>query len=523
MITPASIGLPTKFSTWRKGQQKAVEQVLFSKERFPILNSPTGGGKSCSSMAIAMLEEDEQIAYLTATKALQDQVLEDFQSTGLTDIRGRANYICNIDERKTAADAICTAGAWCPRIREGGCDYYDQRKDAAAARLVLSNYAFWLHDEESASLGKRSILILDEAHQAVSQIEKFAAVEMMQHELGLFQISKPEKDGQERWRLNALTRLEMWIERNKPQPGQRVDRDQVKILKLAKDLQRKFVKLCRLSEQEWLFSAIGRTKWRWDLLDPGALAEPLLFRGAKKIVLVSATVNKKTLSLLGVNPDKSGRVIEQSSTFPVRRRPVYYWPVARVGYTMDEQSKKYWRRAIDQIIDGRLDRKGIIHSVSYGRAVEIVRESKHAQSGIFILHTREKGLEACLQEFRGRKGAAVLVSPAVTEGLDFPMQQAEYQIIAKMPFPDMSDPLTKVRKKRDKDYIPYQVLQHVVQMTGRIVRSMEDQGETWVIDDHFGWLRSGYYHYLPRWFETAIKTLPKREPPPKALDRLVAV
>lgn len=527
MPRPIDLGLPPKFHTWRKGQEKAFEQVHFSRDRFVILNTPTGGGKSATSMASALLDsedEDRRSMYLTATRQLQDQLLGDFESIGLTDIRGRDNYTCNIDETRTAATAKCTAGIWCKRTKrdntDGPCDFYDQKREAADAGMTLSNYAFWLNDEETQTLGKYHRLILDEAHKAPEQIERFAAVEISDKEIVEYGGVVPVKGQmQDRWKVAMLDALQQTVEKTRPKEG-RVDGKMLAWLRRAKDLERRLKRLCRLSAHEWLCSRIGKT-WKWELLNPGALAESLLFRGASKVMLVSATVNRKTLDLLGVRSEGI-RLVEQDSTFPVARRPIYYWPVTRVGQGMDFADRRRWYRAIDEIIEPRLDRKGLIHSVSYARALEIARASKFRDSGLFVIHEKGRSLADVVAEFKARKGAAVLITPAAMEGVDLPLELCEYIIIPKMPFPDMGDRLVQQKKLRDKDYIPYIVLQHVVQAVGRGMRSAEDQCESFILDAHFQWLKGGYYQYMPRWFHVALRTVDRDADPPAPLQRLAA-
>ncbi len=525
MPRPSDLGLPPKFRDWRKGQEKTWEQLHYDNARFSILNTPVGSGKSLTAMASALLDadSDRRTAYLTVTKQLQEQVLEDFESSGVTDIRGRDNYICNINEAHTAATAKCTAGIWCSRQRkkgaDGPCDFYDQKRDAAASNIVLSNYAFWLHDEESQTLGQFHRLILDEGHRSASAIEQFASVEITDRDITEFGGTIPtQRDMQDRWKVAMLDAIQRTIEDRKPKSGDKITGQHLAWMRRAKDMQRKMQRLCRLSAQEWLCSRKGKS-WRWELLNAGALAEPLLFRGASKVVLVSATVNRKTLELLGVN--SSGiRLVEQDSTFPVARRPIYHWPVVRVSHGMDSVDRKRWIWAIDEIIGARQDRKGLIHSVSYARALEIVGASKFRDSGLFLVHRQGTPLQQVVDEFRRRKGAAILVSPAAAEGVDLPQSDCEYIIVPKMPFPDMRDPLIQAKKARDKDYIPYIVLQHVVQSVGRGMRSADDACESWILDGHFDWLRYGYHQYMPRWFHVALRTLPSRQPPPPPPPRI---
>lgn len=534
MPTPTQIGLPRKFRHWRKGQEKAFERVHFSKNRFAILNSPVGSGKSGIAMASAILDsaasddpESYRTLYLTANRHLQDQVRDDFKSTGLVDIRGRDNYTCDIDPARTAAYAKCTAGLWCNRMKrdgDGPCEFYDQKRAASDSKMTLSNYAFWLHDEESQSLGRYRRIILDEAHRAPEQIEKFASVEIRDQDQieilgGVFPIPRALEQ-EDRWKVVMLEAVGQAQEKRRASMVVTGSGSNIAWMRKAKDLERRLKRLCRLSAREWLCSRSGRS-WKWDLLNPGLLAEQLLFRGASKIVLASATVNHKTLDLLGVD-SRGIKIIEQDSTFPVARRPIYYWPVARVGQNMEYADRRRWARAIDEILEPRQDRKGLIHSVSYQRALEIIAQSKFRDSGLFVVHKKGQRMSDVVAEFKSRRGPAWLVTPAATEGVDLPLDLCEFIIIPKMPFPDMRDRLVQIRKTRDKDYIPYLVLQAVVQAVGRGMRSAEDSCESFILDGHFGWLKAGYYQYLPRWFQVALRTLDRDGDAPAPLRKLAA-
>src|SRR3972149_5061125 len=143
MRTPLSIGLPSKFREWRKGQDRALKDLLYSSKRFDMLTTPTGSGKSATYMGVAAVDEDRRVCVMTATRALQDQLFTDFSSMGLVDMRGRQNYACAIDE-VTAAEAVCTVGKYCEFMKVAGCDFYDQRRLAAASRVVVTHYPYWL-------------------------------------------------------------------------------------------------------------------------------------------------------------------------------------------------------------------------------------------------------------------------------------------------------------------------------------------------------------------------------------------
>lgn len=517
---PEQFGLPPKFERWRKGQDRAVEKIVFAKTRFVLLVTPVGSGKSATYMASALLNQaSERSVILTATRPLQDQLLTEFGEVGLVDIRGKQNYVCDIDEKRTAATAICNSGMYC-ELKKSGCSYYDTKRVATKSQLVNTNYSFWLHDFIHQSIGETTRLILDEGHKAIDEIERFAGVEIKARELATYGCDQPPSRRQNEWKLRSLEVIEQWIQDNRPRKGAAQSTHThatIAQLRAAKELQQKFARLCRLSEQEWLISPT-REGWKWDLLEPGVLAEDLLFRGASKVVVVSATANRKTLEMLGVDR-RDVTLIEQESTFPVARRPIYFWPVARVGYSMSPRDEAYLRQAMDHIITTHPDQKGLIHSVSYARARSIV-DQLVAHRRKFLLHRQGEPLSDVIAEFRRRRDSVWLVTPAASEGISFPYEECEVVIIPKMPFPDLRDPLVKAKTQRDRDYIPYATLQTFEQMIGRAMRAEDDQCETYVLDDNLNWLKGGYWHYLHRWSTAAIKTIAKREKPPAPMKKL---
>lgn len=507
MRTPASIGLPAdRFPEWRKGQAEALRHLLYSTERFNLLCIPTGGGKTVIAAGHLALENDVRGAYLTATNALLDQVDEQLgPALGIANVRGRSNYDCDIDPNVTAARAKCTGGVFCERKKgQGGpCGYYDTLAEARARRLVSTNYRFWLHAEESGSIGEFDTLILDEAHRVPDEISEFAAVSITASELRRYNLPAPAGPLVQ-WAMRALHAVDRQLERE----------GGIEHRRQTKDMARRLARLCRLSDETWIPSRPKRDEWRWDLLDPGALAEELLFRGAKKIILVSASIRRKTLRLLGV--DEKVKFVEQSSTFPIQRRPIYYWPIAQLNYHAKSDVIDRWHEGMQEWTEPRLDRNGIVHPHSFDRGEEIYERAPKHHRRQMLLHRRGQDGADVLAEFkeRGRTHPTILISPSVGTGTDFPGREAEWQIIAKVPYPSLASPLVKARSKADADYIPYVTMQTVVQIAGRVNRSIADQGETLIPDSAFGRLKGIYHEFAPQYFLAAIRTIDRKSKPP---------
>ena len=121
-----------------------------------------------------------------------------------------------------------------------------------------------------------------------------------------------------------------------------------------------------------------------------------------------------------------------------------------------------------------------------------------------------------IARFRSAGPGAVLVSPSVTTGVDFPGRACEFQIILKVPWPDARTPVVAARTVKDKSYPAYVAMQDLVQAVGRGMRSEEDQCETLILDDHVKWFIHQYRHFAPQWFLDAYRsvlTIPA--PPPR--------
>jgi Rad3-related DNA helicase len=164
-----------------------------------------------------------------------------------------------------------------------------------------------------------------------------------------------------------------------------------------------------------------------------------------------------------------------------------------------------WLARIDQIVKSRLASKGIIHTVSYDRARDIVRANGYGPWAI-VHGSNDAAMK--VKAFKHRQAPAFLVSPSMTTGWDFPHDECRWQVIAKVPFPDGRSLIHQERAKQDPKLPYYMAWQTLVQAAGRGVRAEDDYCETFVIDDHFDWLWHKYGDLAPAWFKAAIMKAP---------------
>lgn len=551
MLTPIEFGMPSKFSQWRPGQVEAIDEILLTDRRFVIICAPTGFGKSIMYTAAAKMSGLRTVI-CTSTKGLQDQLVGDFgQMRGMVDIRGQSNYECvrahefgllrlNPAYPITVDMGACHSGAACEAKYNGECEYYRRYSHARTGDTVITNYALWMHDkfkrgptDESSenlqtgnliSVKPVEMLVLDEAHDAPEELASFVGTELRYRDVSRNKLQWVGKENQaswQEWAKEAVGELQERLEMVKDD----LKRGNMKSIREAGQWKRMMYKVEKVAgmQGEWAIEEDTKS-WvakengpsvRFDPLWPKHYAESALFRGVKKIILVSATVRPKTAELLGIHA-KDTNFREFPSSFPLNSRPIIHVPTVQMNWRVTDYGILQWIQRIDQLIDQRLDKKGVIHSVSYDRASLIKDNSRH--SSRMLLHNSSTRATT-VATFKTSPPGTILVSPSVDTGYDFPYSECEYQIISKLPFADNRGKVMKARMKADKEYSNYTTAQTLVQMTGRGMRAEDDKCETLIVDDNIGWFVSGNRKHFPAWWLESYKAMDRNQLP-KPLAKL---
>jgi len=209
----------------------------------------------------------------------------------------------------------------------------------------------------------------------------------------------------------------------------------------------------------------------------------------------------KTLGLLGLESTDYD-FMEYPSTFDKLRRPVYRIPTIRLNKDTDEAGYRTWIQRMDQIIGPRLDRKGIVHTVSYKRRDMVMELSEYREH---MISHNSKNARAIVDAFKSAKPPCILVSPSMDTGYDFHGDLCRWMIVGKLPWPDTRPKVMSARKEMDPEYMSYLTMQSLVQMSGRAMRSEDDWAEVMVLDDNIGWFLKQNGAMAPRWFKEAIQ------------------
>lgn len=515
LITPASLGLPPKFKSFRPGQLDTVFSIVSADQLFISGTRPTGSGKSVDAVASAIMNGGRTVI-CTSTKILEDQYMTDFSSIGMIEMRGQSNFRCSQLPGKTCADGRkrgCNAKA----LDE--CPYVHARAAYLSASLAVTNYDYYLASNiYGDGNGPIDLLVLDEAHHAVQQLSDALTIKLRHPEFAYLYnlagnppINHPIAEWRA-WAAQALNKLTEHVAFGRVSPSDmpEIERYKHTLSRLTK-MEDTWINEENEKEDESQFAPL------W----PTAFARKILFGNAKKVLLLSATMVPKILTLLDIDTANTDEclMLETRYSFPSYRAPVYLFGAHKIDYrTTDGQ----WAETIgrmDTLLDRRLDRKSIVHSVSYEKQQFIYNKSDHSEH---MLTPRAGALHAAVREFKNAPPPKILVSPALTTGYDFAYGECEFQIIIKLPFVDTRGPIMAARVATDKEYANLLTAQNFMQMCGRPMRAEDDQCETVVLDAHANWfLRSaqykGFRHLFTDWFLNLIRdrcNSPPVPPPP---------
>ncbi len=513
---PSSLADLPKFSSWYRGQAELFSYVMTwlsdPTQRFLAVNAPTGSGKSLTEMLAARLSGKRTVV-LTATKGLQTQLLRDFGHMA-KDIRGQNNYDCHYDpdDIRGVEDGPCHVGIPC-KLRDNGCTYYDALKLFTHNDIGTTNYAYYLAQTTfSDGLGPRDLLVCDEAHLALNALESFKT-----HRFGRDELEQCGADfpsGFDEW-----PQWQMWASRSASLCATRAEelhdiaqtegRAAQRAYKRAKSLTKRLEDLATAGS-DWVWEQHRSSSWQFTPVWPGVFAGQL-FRNTPKVLLLSASITPKVCQLLGLPVAP----VEFPSTFPAASTPVQHVRTARLNHRTTPDEWMLWVNRIDQIISRRQDRKGIIYPVSYNRRNMLMENSRHR--AIMMTHGREDINEG-IAAFKRAPPPAVLVSPSITAGWDFPYGECEYIVIGKIPYPDTRSLVTKARSDTDKEWGSFIAMETLVQTAGRGTRAEDDQCEVLILDDNWGWFWPRNRKFAPSWFHNRVRR--SRETLPEPLPKL---
>ena len=214
-------------------------------------------------------------------------------------------------------------------------------------------------------------------------------------------------------------------------------------------------------------------------IDVSQFAHDHLFRLGYKVVMMSATIldSRVFCESLGVKPSEVS-FISIPTPFPVENRPVLIHPVGSMGSKSIDTTLPTMAKVVKEILKEHSGEKGIIHCHTY-KIAKYLKEN--VGSDRLLTHTSENR-DAILKKHEKSIKPTVLLSPSMSEGVDLKGDLSKFQIIVKIPYPYLGDPLVRKRMNKWETWYPLQTAKLIVQSAGRSIRSSKDDAVTYILD-----------------------------------------
>lgn len=419
-------------------------------------------------VAVALQRWLDGAAVLVPSNLLQAQYTSEFPE--IPTLWRRSLYHCD------TYDADCKEVR---KVREHGCKgcicNAAVRQAKSARSLVVNYYTYLAHQLW------RPVVIVDEAHQLLGAIQDLSARKLWWRDY--------------KWpnTIQTLGDLAAWIE-SIPEPKRdeklKLLESEIKSLSPATLVHMTVESLRGVDERVLKLIPIDTEN-----------ATPFFWHGTtKKIILMSATISEDDIRQMGLAGRKVAYV-ECDSPIPPTSRLIHFEPVGSLAAKNQEAALPVLLDKLRALAAANPGSKGLVHA-PYSLAAKIREQWTDSR---VLFHNRGDKMEV-YEKFRAAppESGTILVASGMYEGVDLPYDAGRWQAICKVPFPNLGDPGIRAQMEKDQDWYSWQAMRDLLQASGRICRTPDDYGFTFILDSGFERLYKQNRGMVPLWFRTAL-------------------
>ena len=529
-MTPDRLLAEFPAPSFRGNQRAALTDIASAFEAgndVVLVRAPTGSGKSLLARAVMggarRAEEagplDRTGAYYTTPQVSQlDAVAEDPLLDDLAVIRGKANYTCLLpgEENTPVNRAPCARERGFDCSVKHTCPYFSDRAIASNRRYAAMTLAYFMRTAGSDVFGPRDVLVVDEAHGLAEWAEMYATIELDDRTVPVWDdVSVPAVDGLEAAATFATSladvcrrRLDVLRRAAELDPAEAAVRDRLED---------------RVRELDW-FTTDARdldsaTEWLVDQDDDGSITitpvnparylHHTVWDRADNFVLLSATILDATAfsRRVGLDPDRVA-LVDVPHTFPLDHRPLYDVAPGRMTYDQRDETLPAVARTLVRLMARHPEEKGIVHAHSYAIQGELERRLRAMGVGARVRSHDRDDRDDALAGWLADESPSVFLAVKMEEALDLADDRARWQVLCKAPYPNTHDPRVAHRLADDQWGWYYRsTLSTVIQACGRVVRSADDRGATYLADVSLHDLFERAEGDMPAWFADQVAAM----------------
>jgi len=528
----------------QKGALSDIRDAFAAGNDVVLVRAPTGSGKSLLARAVAGCAATpgeagpaEPIgAYYTTPQVSQlDDVASDPLLDDLNVIRGKNNYSCILPgETSTPVNR-----APCVREREFECQvkhrcpYFSDRAIAANRSIAAMTLAYFMQTAGSDVFGMRDVVVIDEAHGLGDWAEMYATIELGPDTVPPWSDVRPDRiedldDAVEyaEYLVTICTRgLDGLGGNAELSPEEVAKRDRLTELR---------------SELTWFVEEYRdpESPTTWVVDQPDGAGEPVTIKPmnperylkhtvwdrGRKFALLSATMLDSDAFAASVGLDPSNvALVEVPHTFPVENRPLYDVTQGKMTYEHRDETLPDIARTLIRLMQRHRDEKGLVHCHSYAiqeRLAELLAD--HGVAARVRRHDRDDR-DAQLEAWKRSDDPGVFLSVKMEEALDLAGDACRWQLLCKAPYPNTRDSRVAHRLEAGQWGWYYRAtLRTVIQACGRVVRSPDDYGATYLADTSLLDLFDRARGDMPDWFAEQVRRMERPDLPPLSPDDAVS-
>jgi len=503
------------YPDFRPGQEESIESILDTFEsgkKFFVLEAGTGVGKSAVAVTVARYIENHfpisenfqrGCNILTTQKLLQEQYHQDYPE--INSLKSASNYGCTFHRKQSCRETrkmLQTEQKGTPFWRNCTlkCVYKRAKEKFINDPHGVTNFSYFLTETRySGKIPKKTLLVVDEAHNAPNELSKFIEVtfsdRFSKSFVGVQLPVKITPAAFVKWVKDvyypALARKVQSFNRGLSKfTSVKARVESGEFTKLSRQLEilsghdqkvRTFISL--YDKDNWVMSEIpaaersGR-KIEFKPIDVGPYAEDYLFKSGRFVLMLSATIVDSTrfAEMCGITDNHIS--LQLSSPFPVENRPIIYSGIGKMSSREIDATLPRLAQAVKEILKEHRNEKGIIHCHSYKIAWYLKKSLRNSR---LLIHDTANRDEILRKHITSKK-PTVLLSPSMTEGVDLMGDLSRFQILCKVPFPYLGDKLVRKKMNKWKWWYDLQTAKTVIQSVGRSVRSETDTAVTYILD-----------------------------------------
>lgn len=519
----------------REEQVKILDFVKSSvkdKKKFMLIDAPTGVGKSYAAMMISEWYTREvapkgKVDILTNSKLLQDQYVKDFKF--LANLKGKDNYWCRTNQMSCGEASILNKAT---NKSCQACSHKIAQSHFVRNEVSLTNFhlmtAYSMYSPEILGDRGANLLIVDEAHGFEETFCDFISSTFSERSLKALDIWEywMEKDLEKIQNITELaeyvsktiipmmsSKIASNIDEAKETRGKKKKLD---LVKKADHLDKSMCKYNRfINDREshstnWSFEkdldANGKIRLLVEPIWGNQYLDETFWQQYDHVIFMSGTILDQELFsfLMGYDVENSS-YLALPCPFDAEKRPIIYLKFGKMSYYQKEESFKRAVPIINKILEKNSANKGIIHSGNYEFSRRIESSIKNPRLIVHESKTREESLSLHIRS----EQETVIVSPSMINGIDLKDDLSRFQVILKVPFPNLISKKIKKRLETNSEWYSWKTLVDILQAYGRSIRNDQDWAETYILDECFDQVLNN--QSLPQYFKEAlkIKKLPK--------------